>query len=390
MLHTSTGDHFGRVILEPNALAIIALNSLLPVCMRPRKGLSALCTAPNIVLHMRVGIWHCVELSDIEVTRIATALIVPRKRRIGTNSVTTAMWGNSCLVEGASNTESTAMAETKSGINLIVVDQFDLVGGITSVIHPFNVTQNTHQLPWVIAVLYVPTGSFAELLQSVVPKDYKPTVVWSCIAMHNPWELVSLASNGTRRLNEYYSYQSLLVKDRLGMSNGPFYSQSTVCTLCILCLLIIRIKSGIPMRFGCLLQHINDKGIHGDVKRLLWAVRRRVEFGFEAMEGTVSNGLHPNLILPNVASQPARANIPLLALLENELANGLVSPPSHNTSSTIQVELGTELGSSGRRHPNKPIRFYVKKGANRPCRSLSSINQKCSWRAEEDGNSLEI
>jgi len=85
----------------------------------------------------------------------------------------------------------------------------------------------------------------------------------------------------------------------------------------------------------------------------------------------VSNGLCPNFTLQNVTSLPARDNIPLLALVENELANSAVSPPSHGTSSTIQVELSMELGSSGTRHPNKPIRFYVKKEANRTCRRLT-------------------
>jgi len=34
-----------------------------------------------------------------------------------------------------------------------------------------NVTKNTNELPGVLAVLHVLTGIFAELLQSVVPKD---------------------------------------------------------------------------------------------------------------------------------------------------------------------------------------------------------------------------
>jgi len=260
------------------------------------------------------------------------------------------------------------MGETKPGINLIIVDQFNLVGGIGSDIHPINVTKNTNELPGVLAVLYIPTGSFAELLHSVVQNDHQSTLVLSCIAMHNPWELACLPSYGTRCLNEYYSYLSLLVKDQLGMSNGPFCSQCTVSALCILHLLIIRIKSGIPTRFGCLLQHINDKGIQGDAKRLICAIWQHVEFGLKAVEGTVSNGLHPNLTPQNVASLPARDNIPLLALLENKLANGSVSPPSHSTSSTVPVEPGMELGSSGMRYPNQPIRFYVTKGANRRCR----------------------
>jgi len=85
----------------------------------------------------------------------------------------------------------------------------------------------------------------------------------------------------------------------------------------------------------------------------------------------VSDGLRPNWTPPNVASMPVRDDIPLLALLENALVNGAVSPPSHSTSSTIQVELSTELSSSGKRHHNKRIRFYVKKGGNWTCRRLT-------------------
>ena len=360
LLHASARDQFPGVILEPNDLTIIALNSLLPARMRPRKGFSALCTAPDIVLHIRVRIWLGVELSDVKLARVEIAPIVPNKRSIGTNRSATARRGNSCSVEEASNSESGALGETKPGINLIVIDQFDLVGGIGSDIHALNITKNTNELPGVLAILYVPTGSFTELLQSVVPEDRQPTLVWSCIAMHNPWELASQPRNGIRRLNEYYSYRFLLVGDRLGTSNGPFSSRSRciVGALSILLLLIIGIKSGIPTRFGCLLQHVNDKGIQGDVKRLIWAVRRRVEFGLEALEGTVSDGLRPNLIPQNVASLPARDDIPLLTLLENESANGAVSPPSHGVSSTIQVELGTELGSSGTRHPDNQLDLF--------------------------------
>jgi len=186
--------------------------------------------------------------------------------------------------------------------------------------------------------------------------------------MHNPWELASLPSNGTRSLDEYYSYRCLLVKDQFGTSNGAFSSRCTFGAFCIIFLLISRIHSCIPNRIGCLLQHINEKGIQGDVKRLIWAFQRRVEFGLEALEGTVSDGLRPNLTSQNVANPHGRDDIPLLALLEHELANGVVFPPSHSTFSTIQVELGMELCSSGTSHLNKPIRFYVKKGANEMCR----------------------
>jgi len=165
----SMGDQFPGVILEPNNLAIIAPNSLLSACIRPGKGLSALCTVADIVLHIRVRIWLSVELSDIEFMRIEIVLIVPSKRSIGINRVATARLGNSCLVEEVSNSESSAMREMKPGINLIVINQFDLVCGIESDIHALNVMKNTNELPGVLAVIYIPTGRFAELLKSVGP-----------------------------------------------------------------------------------------------------------------------------------------------------------------------------------------------------------------------------
>jgi len=138
-----------------------------------------------------------VELVNVKLALIEIALIVPSKRSIGMNRVATTRWGNSCSVEEASNSESSAMGETKTGINLIVVDQFDLVGGIRSDIDALNVMKNPKELPGVLAVLYLLTGSFTKLLQSIVPKDRQPTLVWSCIAMQNPWERASLPSNGT-------------------------------------------------------------------------------------------------------------------------------------------------------------------------------------------------
>jgi len=179
LLHTSAGDQFPGAILEPNHLAITALNSLLPACMRPGKGLSELCIVPDTVLHIRVGIWLIVELVDVEFAQIKIVPIVPSKRSIGTHKVATTRWGNSCSVGEASNSETGSMGETKPGINLIVIDQFDLVGGTRSDIHSLNVTKNTYELPLVLTILYVPTGSFAELLQSVVLKDRRPTIGWS-------------------------------------------------------------------------------------------------------------------------------------------------------------------------------------------------------------------
>ena len=70
------------------------------------------------------------------------------------------------------------------------------------------------------------------------------------------------------------------------------------------------------------------------MKRLIWAICQRVELCFEALAGSVSDGLRPNLTQQNVTRLPARDNIALMALLENELETGMVSPSSHSTSST--------------------------------------------------------
>ena len=138
-----------------------------------------------------------VELSDIELAQIKIVLIVPYKRSIGTNHVATARLGNSFPVEEASNCENSTIGEMKLGINLTIVNQFHLVSCIGIDIHALNLRKNPNELPGVLAILNVPTASFAQLLQSVVPKDYQPTLVWSCIAMYNLWELASLTSNST-------------------------------------------------------------------------------------------------------------------------------------------------------------------------------------------------
>ena len=53
------------------------------------------------------------------------------------------------------------------------------------------------------------------------------------------------------------------------------------------------------------------------------------------------------MIPQSIASLLARANIVLVALLENEFANGDVSPPSHSATSTVEVKLGPEHLGSG-------------------------------------------
>jgi hypothetical protein len=47
-------------------------------------------------------------------------------------------------------------------------------------------------------------------------------------------------------------------------------------------LLVIGIKSGIPTRLGCLLQHVQDEGVQGELESLIWAVAGCVEIGLEA------------------------------------------------------------------------------------------------------------
>ena len=73
------------------------------------------------------------------------------------------------------------------------------------------------------------------------------------------------------------------------------------------------------------------------MKKNVWAVQQRVEFGLAALEGTVPNGLCPNLTPQSFAHLPARDDIPLQALLENESADGTVSPSSNSASNTILI-----------------------------------------------------
>ena len=198
LLNTSTGDQFPEVLLEPNNLEIIFQNSPLPACMRPGKGLPALCLALDIVQHVRVRIWLSIELVNIESAWFKIALATPLKRRIGTNGITAIFRDSKCSVEEASNGEGGAPGETKPGINLIIVDQFDLIGGIGGDIHSTNITKYCNKLLGVFFGLKVPTGSFTELLQSVIPENRRLTLVWHFVAMHDPWELTSLSFIGVR------------------------------------------------------------------------------------------------------------------------------------------------------------------------------------------------
>ena len=67
-------------------------------------------------------------------------------------------------MEEASNSGGSALGEMKPGIDLIIIDQFDLVSGIGSDIQALNVMDNINELARVLVILTVPTGSFAELL----------------------------------------------------------------------------------------------------------------------------------------------------------------------------------------------------------------------------------
>ena len=193
---TSAGNQLLGKVLKSSDLAIIALNSLLPACIRSGKDSPALCLTPGILLHIRVGIWLSIELCNIELSGVKIAMIVPRKRRIRRNRVFHIKRGNSCLVKEASNSRGGVPGERKAGIDLIVIDQ-SLVGSIGSDIHTLNVTKNTDELRGMVAGLNVPTSSFAEILQSVVPENRQSTLVWCCIPMHHLWELASLPQIGT-------------------------------------------------------------------------------------------------------------------------------------------------------------------------------------------------
>ena len=81
-------------------------------------------------------------------------------RCIRTNRVPFTRRCDSCSVEKASDSKGGAVGETKPGIDLIIVDQFNLVGDIGSDIQVLNITENTNELPGVLVILTVPTSSF--------------------------------------------------------------------------------------------------------------------------------------------------------------------------------------------------------------------------------------
>jgi len=106
------------------------------------------------------------------------------------------------------------------------------------------------------------------------------------------------------------------------------------------------------MSLGGLLHHVNDKGIEGEVEGLIWAVLSSVEFGLELLESSVSDGPRLDLAAESLIGLTAREDIPYLTILENGLANSGVCPLSHAASSTVKVELCTDLGSCRTRHDN--------------------------------------
>ena len=243
--NTSAGNQLLGMVLKSSNPAIIVRNAPLPAHVRSGKGPPVLWLTPGILLHIRVRIWFSVELCNIELPRVEIVPIVPRNRHSGTNRVSPIRRGKSCSVEEASTSNGCAQGEMKPGIDLIVIDQFDLVGSIGGDLRTMNVTKNKDEKLGMVAVFKVPTSSFAELQQIVVLENRQPTVVWCCIPMHHLWELVSQPRIGTRGLNKSYSHWSLLMKGWLGTSTGTFTPRTgswpTASTLSFLLLLVIRI-----------------------------------------------------------------------------------------------------------------------------------------------------
>ena len=74
----------------------------------------------------------------------------------------------------------------------------------------------------------------------------------------------------------------------------------------------------------------------------IYTISGEVELVLEAWEGSVSDDLAPNFIPQSVARLLAREDTTLVALLENELPKGNVSPPSHRATKTVKVKLSPE------------------------------------------------
>ena len=132
----------------------------------------------------------------------------------------------------------------------------------------------------------------------------------------------------------------------LGTSDGPFIPRCIALAASFFLPVSIEIESDIPTRLGGLLEHVPYECVQTGVESPVWAIPGGVEFALEALEGTVSDDLGPNLIAQSVAGLPAREDIPLRAFLENESPNGDVSLPSHRETSTVKVKLSLEYFSS--------------------------------------------
>ena len=78
----------------------------------------------------------------------------------------------------------------------------------------------------------------------------------------------------------------------------------------------------------------------------VWAIPGGVEFGLEALEGSVSDDLGPSFIPQSVAGLLAREDIPLVVLLENEPPYCDVSFPSHRATTSVKVKLSPEYFGS--------------------------------------------
>ena len=109
------------------------------------------------------------------------------------------------------------------------------------------------------------------------------------------------------------------------------------------------------MRLSCLPQHVDYEVIQTGVESPVLAIPGGVEFGLEALEGSVSDDLGPNFIPQSVAGLLAREDIPLGARLENEPPNDDGSLPSHRAASTVEIKLspeyfGSDMGTTSCRH----------------------------------------
>lgn len=110
-----------------------------------------------------------------------------------------------------------------------------------------------------------------------------------------------------------------------GTSNGSFILQCLTIGDKFLPLLGIGIDSGIRTQLNCLVQHLYYESIKTGMKSLVGSIPDAVEFGWEVLEGRVSDDVCPNLIPQCMAGVLVEAVISLIAHLENESPNDNVS-----------------------------------------------------------------